>query len=217
MKYVHATILVLGMLLCMQGAVAQKPFTEGVVSFRVELISADNTTVRGSYVFSIKDAEIKKELKLDNGYEDITLINCTKNSVYSLQNINGRKFAIQLSMDELLQKQQKFRGFRVVTEENTGKKMAGCTVYKTRIAYNDTAFSDILCTREWRPAQTITFNRFPDAPFFPLSFSYHEASGIIMKFDAEKMDAGPVASSVFRIPHEYKMISYEEYKQLSEE
>jgi hypothetical protein len=209
-------LLVCCLLLAGFSSTAQRTFTEGEVIYRVQLTSPDNTTVSGLYIFTIKDAEIKKELRLDNGYVDITLLNCANNTVYSLQNRNGTKYAIELSMAELLQKQQRYKGFRLAGETVANQKMAGYAAYRAQVIYADRSATEIQYTKEWRPAQAVTFNRFPDAPFFPLSFYYNEPSGN-MKFNAQKMEACPVDAAVFRIPKDYKMISYEEYKQLIQE
>lgn len=212
-----AHILLLCLLVFAGSAVAQKPFTEGTIIYRVALTTPDNQTIKGIYIFSIKEAELKKELKMDNGFEDITLLNCDKHTIYTLQNRDGKKYAIQLSMDDLHSKQEKYKGFTVESETEQKRPLAGVTVYKGKLRYKDGSRNEIIYTKEWKPVQAVTFNRFPDAPFFPLSFSYKEASGISMRFDAEKMDITPVATSTFQIPPDYKMISYEEYKQLNKE
>ena len=64
--------------------------------------------------------------------------------------------------------------------------------------------------------QGITYERFPNTKFLPLSFSYKDENGMTMLFDAEKVEAAPVENAVFRIPPDYKMISYKEYKELSQ-
>lgn len=213
----NGLILLLCLMLSAGSAGAQKPFTEGTLTYRVELTTPDNQVIKGIYIFYIKDGEIKKELKMDNGFEDITLLNCEKRTIYTLQSRDGKKYAIQLSMDDLVSKQERYKGFTVESEADEKRTIAGVPVYKGRLKYKDGANTEILYTKEWRPVAAVTFNRFPDAPFFPLCFAYQEANGISMKFDAEKMDVTPVATSAFQIPPDYKMISYEEYKQLNKE
>lgn len=210
-------ISLLCLLLCAGSAAAQKPFTEGTLTYKVELTTPDGEVIKGIYIFSIKDGEIKKELKMDNGFEDVTLLNCEKHAIYTLQSREGKKYAIQLSMDDLVEKQERYKGFTIERESEQKHKVAGTTVFKGKLRYIDGSTTEILYTKEWKPVQAVTFNRFPDAPFFPLSFAYKESSGISMRFDAENMDVTPVATSTFQIPPDYKMISYEEYKQLNKE
>ena len=70
-------------------------------------------------------------------------------------------------------------------------------------------------SNDWYPLQSITYERFPGAKFLPISYSYTDEHGIAMDFEADLIEMQPVENAIFRIPPEYKMISYEEYKQLS--
>ncbi len=219
MKHFNSLMIICFLALCINTASAQKPFTEGTLVYKVKLASTgeNKTSFNGIYIFSFKGDEIKKELKLDNGYEETILYNCATSKIYTLQNRNGTKYAIQLSMDDIVKKQQKFSGFSVGHEEKGTSDMAGNPVFTGTVTYKDGVQTEIAYTKAWKPAQSIAYNRFPGAQFLPLRFSYNEENGTSMTFDAEKIDATPIASSVFRIPADYKMISYEEYKQYSKE
>jgi hypothetical protein len=205
------------MLTCIVSAVSgQKPMTEGTLVYKVKLTSVDDKTFKGTYTFSFKDKEMKKELKLESGYDDVTLFDFDAGKIYNLQSRNGVKYAIQLSMDELIRKQQNYSGFQLTNERKT-HDVANTTTYTGTVTYKNGATSEIYYTREWKPAHATTYNRFPGANFIPLRFYYSEENGIKMSFEAERLDATPIASSVFRIPPDYKMISYDEYKQISKE
>ena len=195
-------------------SVAQKPFTEGIVRYAVKLKSPDNRSFQGYYTFTFKGPHIKKELKLDNGFEDVVLVDCGTGKVYSLQNRNGKKFAIQLSMDEMSKRQQTYLGFTVKDDGSTAT-IAGYAVSKGHVSYKDGSSAEISYSKDWYPAQSISFERFPGARFLPMGFSYTDEHGIAMEFEADKLSLEPVENSAFRIPPDYKMISYEEYKQLS--
>jgi hypothetical protein len=195
---------------------AQKPFTEGIIIYKVSLVSSDNKTFYGTYTFFIKGNQVKKEIKLNNGYQDIVIINSGANKIYSLQNRNGKKYAIELSMPQMLKNQEKFSGFTLKNEMGESQKIAGYSVYKANINYSDGTAPEIFYTKDWSPAQTVTFERFPNAKFFPLHFSYTNDEGMVMIFEAEKIEPGPVENGVYRIPADYKMISYDEYKQLTQ-
>jgi hypothetical protein len=195
---------------------AQKPFMEGTIIYKVTLASADNKIFSGTYTFFIKGNQVRKEIKLNNGYQDIVLLNSGTNKVYSLQNRNGKKYAIELSMPQLLKSQEKFNGFTVKDETNESKKIAGYSVYKANINYTDGTAHEVYYTKEWDPSQKVTFERFPNAKFLPMYFSYTDDQGMVMTFEAEKIEPEPIENAIFRIPADYKMISYGEYKQLSE-
>lgn len=215
MKINSIVILMLTALVGAENTFAQKPFSEGTIVYHVQLSAPDNRSFKGSYVFSFKNGQIRKELKLDNGYTDVTLINANRNKIYSLQERDGKKFAIELSMADMLNKQQKFKGYTLTGETKNAEPLAGQNVYKATIMYRDSTTSEILYNKDWKPEIPYTWNRFPDAQFMPLRFAYKEDNGISMVFIADKMEPGPVVTSIFNIPKDHMMISYDEYKQLS--
>ena len=194
---------------------AQAPFTEGTLDYKVKLRSADGKVYKGHYKFTFKGPHVKKELNLDNGFEDVVLIDCGTGSVHSLQNRNGKKYAIQLKMDDITKVQQPFTAFTLSSPNEESKTIAGYAAVKGKVTYKDGSSADIYYSKEWYPLQAITFERFPAARFLPLYFAYIDEHGIAMEFDADKLEMGPQENAVFRIPADYKMISNDEYKQLS--
>lgn len=197
------------------GAFAQKPFTEGTAIYKIKFEPPGQKEITGLYTFTIKSSQIRKELKLNNGYQDIVLIDCGANKVHSLQNREGKKYAIELNMDELKKNAERYGGYSVANEESRKKNIAGYAAYSGNVHYKDGSGMEVYYTKEWFPSLALTFERFPDAHFFPLFFTYKDENGVIMTFEAEKISAMPVENSAFRIPPDYKMISYQEYKQMS--
>ncbi len=213
-----APLITLILLVCSKGLLlAQKPFSEGTITYQVTLTSPDQKVFQGSYVFYYKGAELKKELRMDNGYVDITIINYEAGTIYNLQERDDAYFAIQLSMKDMEAKQTKFKGGKLGKIQATGKQVSGIDVYTATVTYNDGSSNNISLTKEWMPPQAGTYNRFPDASYLPLWFSYKEDNGISMVFDAQRVETKPVPSSIFRIPRKYRMISYEEYNRLKQQ
>jgi hypothetical protein len=212
MKYIIFVFLLLVAPVCLR---AQKPFTEGAVVYKVLLTGPDQKEVPGTYTFTVKGNHVRKELKLSNGYCDVVLFDFAANSIYSLQDANGRKYAIELNMQEWTRKAEKYAGFNIDNEVGNQKNIAGYTVYKGNIKYKNNTGSEIYYCKDWYPGQINTFERFPGAKFIPVSFSYTNESNAVMKFEVERISAGPVENSEFRIPADYKIISNAEYKQLS--
>jgi hypothetical protein len=195
---------------------AQQPFSEGIIEYTVLLTAPDKKKISGTYTMSFKGAEIKKVMKMDNGYEDITLFNCKNGTIHSLQSPYGNKYAIQLSMEEFKTKQEKYTGYKLNNEKKQNKTIDGLAIYQGTVKYKNNTKSTILYTKEWKPSEAITYTRFPNATFLPLRFEYNEDNGMGMVFEATKISAVPLSNSIFRIPSDYKMISFEEYKQLSQ-
>jgi len=179
------------------------------------LKSPDGKVYKGDYTFTFKGPHVKKELELDNGFEDVVLIDCGTSKVYSLQNRNSKKFAIQISMEEIVKRQSAFIGFTISDQESSKTEIAGFAVNKGKVSYKDGSAAEIFYSKDWYPLQSISYERFPGAKFLPMSYSYTDEHGISMDFEADKLTLEPVENAVFRIPPEYKMISYEEYKELS--
>ncbi len=194
---------------------AQKPFTEGTLVYNVKVESAEHKIFTGTYTFIFKGNQIRKELKMNNGFEDVLILNCSNNTIYSLQNRNKRLYVVELSMADIQRKQEKYSGFTVADEENSGKTIAGLVASKGTVMYKDGSHAEIYYTKEWTPVNAVTYDRFPNAKFFPLQYTYTDESGIAMEFEAVKLEPGTVENAIFRIPAEYKMISYKEYLQLS--
>jgi hypothetical protein len=193
---------------------AQKPFAEGTIYYKIKMIPDDPEFKPGIFVLTVKGDQVKKEMKL-NGYEYIMILNCTSNKADSFQNRNGKKYAIELKMDDLEREQERFKDFVMKYERNENKKIAGCAVYSGDVVYKDGSRGIVSYSKEWKPRFANTFERFPGAEFLPLEFSYKDVSGLSMRFEAEKVEPGPVENAVFRIPPDYKIISYHEYKELS--
>lgn len=193
---------------------AQKPFSEGIIVYNVQLQGADQRVYTGVYTFTVKGTQLKKELKLTNGYEDVIILNTAANQAFSLKNVNGTKYAIQLSMSDISKNQAPFVGFAVSDEINNNQNIAGNAAYKGVVTYKDGSRSDVIYTKDWFPVQTATYDRFPDVRFLPLSFTYKDERGSIMQFEAVTVKAGPVENATFRIPTDYKVLPYEEYQHM---
>ncbi|MES2703403.1 MAG: hypothetical protein V4649_12230 [Bacteroidota bacterium] len=195
-------------------ALAQKPFTEGVITYNIKLRSADNQLLTGTYTFTIKADQLRKDLALSNGYRELILINGTDNTYYSLNNVNGTMYAIQHKMADVFKRQEKFKAF-AISGEASGSDLNELKTYKAKVKYKTGAEGDVSYTKDWYPCQAFTYERFPDARFLPLSYWYkNEENGMVMYLDVDKVEAKPVESAIFRIPADYKMITYEESQQL---
>jgi hypothetical protein len=210
-------ILLLIALLPMIPALGQTPFTEGTVKYKVVFESNEHKTFTGFYTFTVKNGQIRKELTLSNGFQDVVLININNNTVYSLRTTrNGKKFAIQLSADELKARQEPYRGFVLKEQKGKPREIAGYIEQKGILSYKNGKSAEISYTSKWYIDQSIAFERFPDARFLPLAYSYtDEVKGFTMHMEAIEISSTPVENSLFRMPADYRIISNEEYKQLS--
>jgi hypothetical protein len=195
-------------------ASAQKPFTEGTITYHVKMEPNDQGLKPGTYIITTKGGMVRKEMKLP-GLDYTIIINCRTNKVYSLQNRNGKKYAIELTMEDLVKDQEKFKGFILSSTNTDDNKIAGCQATWSDVTYKDGVSTLVAYSKDWKPAQSVTFERFPDAAFIPLDFLYTNEAGVSVRFEAEKIDPGPVENAVFRIPADYKIISNSEYREMN--
>jgi|GEM_PF-619450 len=203
---------------CIPLVKAQKPFVEGHITYEVSMKVPDENgklkTYSGSYILTIKGKQLRKELRMKNGYDDILIFNFENNTVYSLKSSTDKKYAIQLSMEEFAAKAEKYSDY-TVRKDNKEKMIAGTSAYKAEISYKDGTTIVVLLTKEWQPDNKLTFERFPDCKFLPLVFDYKNEDGTELHFQVEHVMANPVENADFRIPPDYKLINYNEYQQLS--
>lgn len=194
---------------------AQPVLFEGIVEYDVYMTTPEKESLKGTYLFLFKNDEIRKELDLSNGYRNTRLINCREDKIFSLQTMNGRNYAIQYDINMQFRRVLPYQGFCVDSEAVTGNAVAGCAEYVGKLRYKDGSTATITYTKDWMPPKGLVYTQFPDAPFLPLSYTYTRSNGVTVFLKAKKIQAGPVATSMFRIPANYKMVSLDEYKQLS--
>ena len=196
----------------------QKQLVEGVIIYNVTIKSsgpAVNTAeYNGTYTITVKGKQMRKEMKMSNGYDDVVVYDNNTNTVFSLKIVSGKKYAIQLDNDDYMNKIKKFEGYTLNEENEETKKIAGFNAHKATVKYSDGTSTDIYYTPEWTPANKWMIEHFPQIKYLPLSFAYNE-NEMVMHFKADKIEIIPVESSLFRIPADYKVISYYEYRQMN--
>jgi len=205
-------------LFCGLKTIAQRPFSEGTITYKVTIqgLQSNKIADEGTYTFTFKGDQLKKELRLNSGFQDIIIFDFAKNTVYSLRVAGTKKYAIQLNIDDILNDQRKYENFSLDKTEGN-KKIAGLSASKAIISYTESSITSftLYYTNDWYVNQPVGFERFPKAKFLPLSFTYTTNNGMIMTFEATQITPQPVENAVFRIPTDYKIISHAEYMQLN--
>lgn len=196
-------------------AAAQQRFEEGVIVYSVSVGplegNAGYTEHAGTYTITLKGPYVRKELRMNSGYQNVILENRNTGSAYSLRPANGQCFAIQLRERDLADRMQAYRGFSQKAEPGT-MTIAGQPCQKAMIQYRDGSTSVLYYTTAWTTNDSALIERFPAFPYIPLSFEYRNEEGITMHFAAEKLALSPVENWIFRVPPECKIISNAEYK-----
>jgi hypothetical protein len=210
--------LLSALLVITNAAYAQKAFDEGIIKYHVTLKrqGAEHTKhVEGSYTLILKGKMVRKELKLDNGYDDVVLMDGNNNTLYTLQTAGDKKYAIQHNMDEHLAKQKIFEGF-TVQDGAKRKSINGYDAQQATVSYKNGTNTIIYYTKAWRPAYEHTFDRLPAVDFIPLEFDVlEENKKMELQFTIGEIVLKPIENACFKIGADYKIISYDEYKEIN--
>ena len=209
-------VIVCLLLVSSVAAQAQQPFVEGRITYAVSIGPISDSTGftehAGTYTLIVKGSQVRKELAMNTGYKNIILTNANTNSAYSLQTMSGQKYAIQLNMQDLKARQKAYEDFKL--QDVPGKMtIASLPSEKSFVTYKDGSKSALYYSTDWQAPAVNMYDRFPGIRNIPLAFEYRNDDGIVMHFQAEKLEAVPIESALFRVPPDYKIISNEEYKQ----
>lgn len=201
---------------CLSPSFAQQTLVEGRIRYAISIgpisDSSGFTEHAGTYTLIVKGNQVRKELSMNTGYENIIILNSNSNTAYSLQSNGAQRYAVQLTMQDIREKQRPYEGFSL--KEQPGKMtLAGWPCEKAVITYKDGTRSAMYYTTSWQVPDVPLFDRFPGIKNIPLAFEYRNEDGIVMHFQAEKMEAVPIENALFRLPPDYKIISNAEYKQ----
>lgn len=198
-------------------AFGQKAFKEGTLVYSVTLDPPDNqeglVQYTGTYTITIKDKLVKKELKMDNGYSSVMLFDEKEHTAYALKEMQGRKYAIQLDLANMEQKWSRYENYLLKEKEADGD-IAGLAAHKGVITYKDGSKKDLYFSKDLA-AEVLLFDQLPGIKVLPLDFQSKGDDGLTMHFRIQKVTAEPLETSIFKIPHDYKVMSSQEYRQLS--
>jgi len=196
---------------------AQQNFVEGTIVYSVTIGplagGTGYTEHAGTYTIIVKGSNIRKELKMNSGYHNVLIRNNNSGSIFSLQPAAGQNYAIQLQAQDLKERQNPYEDF-IQKEEQGTMTIAGQQCQKATVTYKDGSTSSLYYTSSWLSPDPTLFDRFPGIKYIPLTFEYRNEEGITMHFAAEKMEAKPVESALFRVPPDFKIITNAEYKAL---
>ena len=108
---------------------AQKIFSEGILKYDVFINNEDKPS--GLYVISVKGGNIKRELAMNNGFNNITIYTVKNGKTLSLNLNDGNKYALEMSQEEVNEKNLKFSNAQFV-DLNKQKKIK----WKNYVAIN---------------------------------------------------------------------------------
>ncbi len=197
---------------------AQEAIAEGVVAYNVVMESESGTaharTQSGTYRIIFRNKWIRKDLVLENGFSHTIIWDDTKKTGYSLQLIAGKKYAVQLSMDDIDAVTKPYIDFLISDSSDREEWIAGYKCRAVTVSYKNGQTAELCCTDEVQLAETRLYDWLPGMTSLPLSFDFKTEAAIRMRLQLDYLLNAPVSRSEFRVPREYRMITNEEYKRL---
>jgi len=193
---------------------AQKIFSEGEIVYNINIersSEANNVrSVNAVYTILKKGNLLRKELKMNNGFEMVLLTNGSGS--YSLKKLNDKFFAIKMDEEDLKKKRNPFEGFDLQTLKGN-RKISGIDGREGIVTYKDGSSAEIVYAADWE-IDGFIFERFPGIKQLPILFDYKNEDGSVTHFKVVKIIARPVETSSFEIPANYKLLSPREYAQM---
>lgn len=196
----------------------QKKLTEGVIMYHVTIEPPGNqeglTQHHGQFIVVIKNGNVRKQLTLDNGFTSATIHIVANNKWYSLKDLGEKtKYAIELDPVVLAAKNKGKEDF-VLTTLDRMEQVGGMYAKKAVLSYKNGDNVDIYYSVDWRIEGNI-FDHFPGIEVLPLKFKVRSDDGSLLYFQAVGVTSKVVNTDAFRIPKDYKVVSWEQYRKMT--
>lgn len=190
---------------------AQKIFTEGNIKYDVYLDGS--TKPDGIYIISVKGPLLKRELAMNNGYNNVTIYNQKTGKTISLNVQDEQKLAVEISESELKEKNKRFENATLTTTEHS-KKIAGYACQGMMVKYVTIPGNEIFYTSDLLPPNEAFNAMFPGLKGVALQYETKFSGNSTMRFVATMVEIKMMESSVFDIPTSYKIITREELQKM---
>jgi hypothetical protein len=211
MKIVFPLITLLLALLKPESVSAQKIFSEGVIKYDVYVNNEEKPS--GLYVVSIKSGNIKRELAMNSGYNNITIYTKKNGKTLSMNITGGEKYALEISQEELNEKNTKFAD-AVFSNLNTDKTIAGYHCMGNKVVYKDMETAEFYYTPDLLPPAENLVSMFPGLRGIPLQYEIKSNNTLTFKFVATLIDNMVIDSKIFNAPADYKIVTRAELEKL---
>ncbi len=211
MKNVLPLIASLACILIPTFASAQKIFSEGVIKYDVFV----NNEVKpsGVYVVTVKSGNIKRELAMNNGYNNVTIYSKKNGNTLSMNVTDGEKYALEITQEELNKKNEKFAD-AVFTKIDHNKTIAGYNCIGNKVEYKDMETAEFFYTSELLPPADNLVSMFPGLKGLPLEYEVKSNKTLTFRFVATLVDNMVIDSKIFNPPADYKIVTKEEIEKL---
>ncbi len=205
------TIFLLLSLLFGNRSYGQKIFSEGVIKYEVFVNGSEKPD--GMYIVTVKNNLSRRELVMNNGFNNILISNQKTGTSISLNVDAENKYALTMTPAEVAEKNKRFEK-TVFTFSEQKKKLAGYASSAATVRYLNGEEATFYFTGDLLPPHECFNTMFPGLQGVPLEYEVKSNAATTIRFVATALETKSVDLKVFDIPKDYKIVSKEELEKI---
>ena len=192
-------------------AYAQKIFSEGVINYDVFVNGSEKPD--GLYSLTVKNNMSRRELLMNNGFNNILISNQKTGSTITLNVDAENKYALTMTASQVAEKNQRFEK-AVFSVTNQKKTIAGYASSAATVRYLNGEEANFYFTADLLPPHESFNILFPGLQGVPLEYEVKSNTDKSIRFVATAFETKIVDVKVFDIPKDYKIVSKEELEKI---
>ena len=192
-------------------AYAQKIFSEGVINYDVFVNGSEKPD--GLYSVTVKNNMSRRELLMNNGFNNILISNQKTGSTITLNVDAENKYALIMTASQVAEQNKRFEK-AVFSFTNQKKTIAGYTSSAATVRYLNGEEANFYFTADLLPPHESFNILFPGLQGVPLEYEVKSNTDKSIRFVATAFETKIVDVKVFDIPKDYKIVSKEELEKI---
>jgi len=192
-------------------AYAQKIFSEGVINYDVFVNGSEKPD--GLYSVTVKNNMSRRELLMNNGFNNILISNQKTGSTITLNVDAENKYALTMTASQVAEQNQRFEK-AVFSFTNQKKTIAGYASSAASVRYLNGEEANFYFTADLLPPHESFNILFPGLQGVPLEYEVKSNKDKSIRFVATAFETKIVDVKVFDIPKDYKIVSKEELEKI---
>ena len=192
-------------------AYAQKIFSEGVINYDVFVNGSEKPD--GLYSLTVKNNMSRRELLMNNGFNNILISNQKTGSTITLNVDAENKYALTMTASQVAEQNKRFEK-AVFSFTNQKKTIAGYASSAATVRYLNGEEANFYFTADLLPPHESFNILFPGLQGVPLEYEVKSNTDKSISFVATAFETKIVDVKVFDIPKDYKIVSKEELEKI---
>ena len=192
-------------------AYAQKIFSEGVINYDVFVNGSEKPD--GLYSVTVKNNMSRRELLMNNGFNNILISNQKTGSTITLNVDAENKYALTMTASQVAEQNKRFE-MAVFSFTNQKKTIAGYASSAATVRYLNGEEANFYFTADLLPPHESFNILFPGLQGVPLEYEVKSNTDKSIRFVATAFETKIVDVKVFDIPKDYKIVSKEELEKI---